>query len=135
MDKTLILKLQDWNDAMDSLQEVLKENKKNAILRDSAIKRFEYTFELCWKTTKIFLFQKYGVDVFSPKECFRALKANKLITEKEAVLLLEMTDDRNSAVHTYDENFANELYKKIVKEYFVLLNRLCFEVVSKNANV
>jgi len=37
MDKTLTLKLKDWKNAINSLEEILKENKRSAIYRDSAI--------------------------------------------------------------------------------------------------
>ena len=50
--------------------------EKTDIIRDATIKRFEYCFELGWKSAKILLDKKFGVEVFSPKEVFRALIQN-----------------------------------------------------------
>jgi len=98
--------------------------EKNDIIRDSAIKRFEYCFELGWKTSKLFLREKFGVDIFSPKECFRELRKNKLISDEETEFFLEMTNDRNQIIHTYNENFSDELYLKIAKKYYQLIAKL-----------
>jgi hypothetical protein len=40
-----------------------------------------------------------------------------LMTEEETVLALEMTDDRNMTAHTYHEEVAEEIYRKI-KGYY-----------------
>ncbi|MBI5022581.1 MAG: nucleotidyltransferase substrate binding protein [Candidatus Magasanikbacteria bacterium] len=85
------------------------------------IKRFEYTFELAWKSVKILLREKYGVDAFAPKECFRELRKNKMISDATAEKLLKMTDASNEIIHTYNEQLSNELYNKIAKQYRRLL--------------
>ena len=114
MDNTLILKLKGFQKTLITLKEALNERKSD-LIRDSVIKRFEYTFEVCWKTIKVFLNEKFGIDIFSPKECFRELRKNKLISDEQTELLLKMTDDRNKIIHTYDEDFSDELYEKIRK--------------------
>ena len=91
MDQTLILKLSEFKKALDSLKEVLSKKKDN-IIRDSAIKRFEFTYELAWKNAKVFLNNNFGVDVFSPKDVFRELRKNSLISEEETSNLLIMVD-------------------------------------------
>ena len=123
MDQTLNLKLNEFRETLNSLEVALKE-EKNDLIRDSVIKRFEYNFELCWKTAKVFLSQKFGVDIFSPKECFRELRRNKLLSDKETELLLKMTDDRNEVIHTYNKDFSNELYGKIKKNYYKLIEKI-----------
>ncbi|MFC1613605.1 HI0074 family nucleotidyltransferase substrate-binding subunit, partial [Patescibacteria group bacterium] len=90
-------------------------------IRDSVIKRFEYCFESCWKTSKVFLNDKFGVEVFSPKKCFRELRRNGLITDEETEMFLEMTDNRNEIIHTYNESFSDEIYDKISDRYYELL--------------
>ncbi|MCD4704794.1 nucleotidyltransferase substrate binding protein [bacterium] len=123
MDNTLNLKLEDLQKAIETLNEALKQ-EKNDFLRDAVIKRFEYCFELCWKTIKVFLYQNFGVDSFSPKECFRELKKNNIIDEKKTEILLQMADDRNKIIHTYNKKYSNELYQKISRSYFDLLNEV-----------
>jgi len=123
MDKTLNLKLKDFQKALKTLDEALKK-KKNDIVRDSVIKRFEYAFELCWKTAKLYLRESHGLDTASPKDCFRKLRNSEIISDKETEVLLQMTNDRNQAIHTYNEKYANELYKKISKKYYNLIKKV-----------
>ena len=110
MDKTLELKLQEFQKAIDSLKEAL-QTQKNDLIRDSSIKRFEYSFELLWKTTKIYLSVVFGVE----------LRRNQKISDSDTEGLLKMADDRNEIIHTYNEKFADELYVKIKKEYYGLM--------------
>lgn len=131
MDNTLNLKLEELGKSLQTLAEVVnRENETDQIIQDATIKRFEYTHELCWKTAKVFLSEKFGMDVFSPKECFRELRKNKLISDKETELLIKMTDDRNEVIHTYNEQFSDELYEKIGECYFELLKKV-YEVLRK----
>lgn len=129
MDKTLELKLQDFQKAMQSLKEALGA-PKNDLTRDSAVKRFEYTFELMWKTIKVYLSSALGVDAFSPKECFRELRRNQKISDLDTEGLLKMADDRNEIIHTYNEKFADELYGKINKEYLRLIE-LVYNIIKE----
>jgi len=123
MDQTLILKLEQYGKALNSLKEVLT-GPENSIVRDSAIKRFEFTYELAWKNAKVFLNSKFGLDVFSPKEVFRELRKNNLLSDEETETLLLMVDERNKIIHTYSEDFSNELYQRIKNNYFGLLVKL-----------
>ncbi len=129
MDKTLNYKLKDFEQSLETLKESL-DQEQNDFIKDAVIKRFEYCFELCWKTTKVFLNEKFGVDIYSPKECFRELRRNKLLTDEKTEALLKMINDRNEIIHTYNEKFADELHKKITDEYYKLMKKV-FEVVSE----
>ncbi len=130
MDQTLTLKLAEFKKAIESLDEVLAK-EKTAIIRDSVIKRFEYCFELGWKSAKIMLATKFGVEVFSPKEVFRTLKQNQLVSDEDAEQLLKMTDDRNDIIHTYKEALAEGLYTETKDRYHPLIKNL-YTVIEKN---
>jgi nucleotidyltransferase substrate binding protein (TIGR01987 family) len=123
MDQTLVLKLEQYHKALASLKTALTE-PENPIVRDSVIKRFEFTYELCWKNAKVYLNNRFGVDVFSPKDVFRELRTNDLISDQETEVLLIMVDERNKIIHTYSENFSNELYQRIKDNYFNLLAKI-----------
>ncbi len=129
MANTLKLKLQNFSEAIATLKQAV-DQKENEFIKDSIIKRFEYSFELCWKTAKIMLSEKFGVDVYSPKECFRELRKNQLISDKDTEIFLQMTDDRNEVIHTYNQKFADELSEKIKKVYFRLLKNI-LEILKK----
>lgn len=112
-----------YKKAVVRLEEILKE-RKSSIIRDSAIKRFEFTFDLAWKLIKTYLEEEKGVVCRSPKECFREAFRQGIIDYDEFWLL--MTDWRNQAVHTYGEKFADGLYKKLpeILKYFQALRKI-----------
>ena len=134
MDKTIGLKLEEFKKAVLSLREVV-DKEKSDIIRDSVIKRFEYCFELCWKTAKVLLSDKFGIEAFSPKECFRQLRKNDLLEDEETEMLLEMADDRNEVIHTYNADFSDELYDRILDRYYNLLDGvyIVFEKENKKS--
>ena len=119
MTKLDVLKKQ-YQKAVKRFEEILAK-ERNDIVRDSAIKRFEFTFDLSWKLIKAFLEEEKGIKCASPKECFREAYRQGLIDYDE--FWLRMTDWRNEVVHTYGEKFADAFYKKLPEtlKYFKLL--------------
>ena len=114
------LKIQLKN-AFIRLQEVMSE-KKNDIVRDSAIQRFEFTFELAWKTLKVYLEEKKGAhDLYFPKDTFRSAFQAGLINDDPG--WLEMVDTRNKTSHLYNEKMADEIYK-LLPGYLPMIKRL-----------
>ena len=109
-----------YKQAVQRLQEALQAPKTD-MARDSAIKRFEFCFDLAWKLLKTLLEEKKGVICASPKDCFREAYKNGLIEYDD--FWLQMTDWRNEAVHTYSEQFAEVFYQKLPKalEKFITL--------------
>jgi len=83
--------------------------------RDSAIQRFEFTVEIFWKTIKIFLKEKEGIDCRTPKSCIREFFSAGFLDEELTVLLLEMIDDRNLTSHTYKEEIAESIFSRLSK--------------------
>ena len=124
-------KIKDLKQALATLQELVKSGNlgSDTVVRDAAIQRFEYSFELCWKSCKEWLRAVPGVEVASPKECFRELRRLALISETEAEHCLEMVDDRNKTVHTYDEAFIKSLAMKL-STYYEEMKKLG-EIVSR----
>jgi nucleotidyltransferase substrate binding protein (TIGR01987 family) len=109
-----------FNKILERLEEVL-EKEKNKVNRDSAIKRFELSFDVTWKLLKSYLQEEEGIYCASPKECFRQAYKTGVIDYDDR--WIEMTEERNSAVHTYSESFANALYEKL-PEYLKCLQQL-----------
>ena len=94
--------------------------------RDSAIQRFEMSFDLAWKTLKIYLFDKKGVTVKTPKDTFKEA-FNADFIKSDNTMWLDMTDDRNLMSHVYDEDEAQRVFEKIPK-YLVLFKELLEEL-------
>jgi nucleotidyltransferase substrate binding protein (TIGR01987 family) len=101
--------------ALASLQELVVIQQPSKIERDAAIERFEYTCEAVWKAAQRYLLVIEGVSVGSPKGCIRACRETGLLSEEQAVNGLEMVDDRNLTIHTYNEAIADEISRNFSK--------------------
>jgi nucleotidyltransferase substrate binding protein (TIGR01987 family) len=98
--------------ALKALSESL-EAPKSMMSRDAALKRFEFTFELFWKTIKAYLKEIEKIDCFSPASCMREMRRPFNVEDSVIEICLSMGEDRNLSVHTYSEEMANELYEKL----------------------
>lgn len=93
--------------AVKRLDDVLKQ-KKDEFMRDSAIQRFEFTFDISWKAVKTYLEEKHGVACASPKKCFQEAYRQGLIGKDD--FWATLTDVRNETAHTYNEETAERIY-------------------------
>jgi nucleotidyltransferase substrate binding protein (TIGR01987 family) len=98
--------------ALKRLIEVLKE-ERSMIVRDAAIKRFEFTFDIAWKSMKEYLEEKKGVICKSPKDCIRKAYENGLIQYDD--FWISLVDSRNLSSHIYKEEMAEEVYEILPK--------------------
>ena len=99
-----------FEEALKRFEEILKKPQDD-VIRDASIKRFEFTFDLAWKYLKVRLEDEKGIVSRSPKDCFRQAYSQKMIPYDD--LWIEMTDLRNQAVHIYDRDFAENLYRRL----------------------
>lgn len=81
---------------------------KTELERDGVIQRFEFTYELAWKTLKRILAFK-GLDINNPRDVFREAAKQKLIDDP--LVWFEFLRKRNLTVHTYNPEVANEIYE------------------------
>jgi nucleotidyltransferase substrate binding protein (TIGR01987 family) len=110
------------NKAVKSLHQLVTIDQPNDVERDASIQRFEFTYEACWKAAKQFLFDLEGIDVGSPKGVIRSCREIGLFNEEETVLALNMVNDRNLIVHTYNEEVSVKIHSNL-KNYFPLLSK------------
>ncbi|MDI6804989.1 MAG: HI0074 family nucleotidyltransferase substrate-binding subunit [Bacteroidota bacterium] len=121
--------IQDTEKALTQLNRALQE-KFSDIVRDAAIQRFEFTFELFWKLVKAYLNFVEGIDCYSPKNCFRELLPVTLASEDEVELLLKMCDHRNLTSHVYDEEVSKEVFSAI-PSYYNIMNVILSRIKAK----
>ncbi|WP_318618018.1 HI0074 family nucleotidyltransferase substrate-binding subunit [Sporosarcina sp. YIM B06819] len=107
--------------ALASLQKLVVIEQPNDVERDALIQRFEFTFEASWKAAKQYLYDIEGIDIGSPKGVIRGCREITLFDDEEAILALQMVNDRNLTVHTYNEEVAIKIQMNI-KTYFPLLS-------------
>ena len=79
-------------------------------MRDAALQRFEFSFELAWKAIQEAL-KKEDLGCQSPKSCLRAAFAQGWIEDEDAALA--MLDDRNLTSHTYNEALALAVFDRL----------------------
>ena len=103
---------------MLQLGEALDETE-SPIVRDACFRRFKLSYELLWKTLKIFLEEIHGVRAVSPRQVFKEAFALSLI-EKEQIFI-EMIESRNTLSHTYNEEQAMKIYVKCA-DYLKAMN-------------
>ena len=103
------------------------EQSESPIVRDACLQRFEFSYELLWKTLKVFLEEIHGVRAVSPRQVFKEAIALTLI-EKEQIFI-EMIESRNTLSHTYNEKQAMKIYTKcsdylsVMKSVLAQLNK------------
>lgn len=113
---------QDLARATERLKEALNE-KETEIAIDGTLHRFEFTFELAWKTMKD-LMEYNGIieTTGSPREVLRTAFQNGLIEDGETWINMMLA--RNSLSHLYDEETSRKIYKDIKEKYIVLIEKL-----------
>lgn len=105
--------------SLGTLTEALGEPLTD-IVRDAIIQRFEYVFELSWKTIQTAA-QYMGTPINSPRESVKT--AFKFSWVKNADLWLEAMEARNKTSHTYNIKLANEVYE-VAKRFPPLVQEL-----------
>ena len=113
---------QDLAKATERLKEALNE-KETEIAIDGTLHRFEFTFELAWKTMKD-LMEYNGIieTTGSPREVLRTAFQNGIIEDGEAWINMMLA--RNSLSHLYDEETSRKIYRDIKEKYIVLIEKL-----------
>jgi len=99
----------DLRAALERLGEALHEPKSD-IVRDAAIQRFEFSFELFWKALKARADDE-GLRVVSPREALRAAFQLSLLDDDEQVF--QMLEDRNRTSHLYNAVMAEEVFARL----------------------
>ena len=101
------------------------EQPYSDIVRDASIQRFEYTYELCWKSLKRYLKQETGIEESNLRNLYREAAKQNIIDGPDAWFVYHKA--RNLTSHTYNEMTADETYivaKKFAKDAAELLKTL-----------
>lgn len=104
--------------AIESLNEILEQPLDDSIIskfiRDGAIQRFEYTYELCWKTLKKVLDEYFNIkEPLAVKDLYREAGKSGIIEFVEN--WFEYHTARNETSHIYAEEIADKTYKAAKK--------------------
>ena len=126
------MKLENFEKALVKLKDGIKQyDSLNDLTRDGLIQRFEFTFELVWRTLKV-IFEEEGVlGLNSPKLVLKEAYSADIIQDQR--LWLNMLSDRNSTSHIYSESLATEICDRIVKLYIAELERVRISINERVA--
>lgn len=97
--------------ALELLEAAAQIDKPSELEIEGMIQRFEYTFELAWKTLKDYLEDSGFTEIVGSKEAIRLAFANNIIIDGET--WMEMIRSRNLTTHIYDSNKAQQIANDI----------------------
>lgn len=126
-------RVQDLTNATSRLKEALKEDENDLVV-DGILHRYEFTFELAWKTMKDYL-NYLGIqqNTGSPREVLKESFANKLIDNGD--IWINMMLARNSLSHLYDEENSREIYIEIKEKYIYEIEKLVEKLKELNIKI
>ena len=96
----------------DSKVEVILDE----IIKEGLIQRFEYTHELAWNVMKDYATYQGNTTVGGSRDATR--EAFQLQLMSDGAVWMDMIGSRNKTSHTYNEATADEIYLKILNDYF-----------------
>jgi nucleotidyltransferase substrate-binding family protein len=119
----------DYNNALEKLEESLKETSQDfddttmQVIIDGTLHRFEFTFELAWKTIKDYL-EYMGITnkTGSPRENIQAAFKQGIIDDGE--IWIEIMLSRNELSHLYNEETSRKIYENIKNKYIKEFEKL-----------
>jgi nucleotidyltransferase substrate binding protein (TIGR01987 family) len=106
----------------ENAEEILEE-----IIKEGLIQRFEYTYEMAWSVMKDYALYQGNSEISGSRDAIRFAFSSNLIANGE--LWMDMIKSRIKTSHTYNEETAEEIYIKILNDYYSLF--LDFEQVME----
>jgi nucleotidyltransferase substrate binding protein (TIGR01987 family) len=118
-------RFQNFDRAFILLREALQRGPDSLshLEREGVIQRFEYTFELMWKTLKDYL-EESGLIIspITPRQVIKEAFAAKVISDGEA--WINMLDTRNLLSHTFDCSVFEQAVKALSEHYLPAMAKL-----------
>ncbi|MFZ6665810.1 nucleotidyltransferase substrate binding protein [Peijinzhouia sedimentorum] len=102
------------------------------IIREGLIQRFEYTHELAWNVMKDYAVFQGNTSIGGSRDASREAFQLKIISNGQ--VWMDMIGSRNKTSHTYNEEVANEIFVKIMKEYYPAFLEFHQIMESKKSN-
>jgi len=107
------------------LNEALKDGPEtlSPLEKEGVIQRFEYSFELAWKTTKDYLFESgLIINPITPRQVLKEAFGAGVICDGQ--VWIDMLDHRNLLSHTYDDAVFAEAVRAVADRYLPAMKAL-----------
>lgn len=112
-----MVKLKNVMDLIDpNLEDEEIDENITELEKEGAIQRFEYTHELAWNVMKDYLEFQGNSEIRGSRDASREAFKINLITKGN--VWMDMIISRNKTSHTYNEETANEIFLKVIREYY-----------------
>ena len=111
--------LNKLSQAVNYIEQSVENEKKevlNEIIKEGLIQRFEYTHELAWNVMKDYAYYQGDGSVGGSRDATREAFQLKLVSDGK--VWMDMIASRNKTSHTYNEDTADEIFSKILKDYY-----------------
>ncbi|MBI2761511.1 MAG: nucleotidyltransferase substrate binding protein [Chloroflexi bacterium] len=120
-DRAFVLLREVYDRGVESLSQLEKEG---------AVQRFEFAFELAWKTLKDYL-EENGIviDPVTPRNVIKEAFTAKLLDD--AQVWIDMMLHRNLLSHTYDRRVFEAVLKVVDQRYYAAFDQLHEFFVNK----
>ncbi len=124
-------RFQNFEKAFQQLTEAVERfGELTDLEKEGMIQRFEFTFELSWKTLKDFL-ESQNVEAKFPRDVIKEAFHYEIIENGE--VWLEMLEIRNLMSHTYDEETFKRTANEIFNRFYIEISRLYQYLKEKSA--
>lgn len=119
-------RFRNFSRAYSRLREAAEDDpgKLSDLEREGLIQRFEYTFELAWKTLKDRL-EHDGMriePITTPRKVIRTAYEARLVSDGQA--WIDMLEDRSRMSHEYDSEAFEEVADNVHRRYLGALEQL-----------
>jgi nucleotidyltransferase substrate binding protein (TIGR01987 family) len=108
------------------LREAVEQNPLSDLENEGLIQRFEYTYELSWKTLQDLLEEKGYLDIKGPAPVIRQAFQDGYITDGDGWMRLKKSRENTS--HTYNKEIAEEIVEQINSFYIFLFEDLIIKL-------
>ena len=119
-----VQRFSNYKKALSKLAEVTDKSLTDLseLEKEGMIQRFEYTFELAWKTLQDLLVYKGYQDIAGPNPVLeQSLKDGYILDERG---WRNMKKSRELTSHTYNSSTADDIAEDILAHYYDLLKQL-----------
>ena len=113
----------------DSVSDEVLDSVLNEMIKEGLIQRFEYTHELAWNVMKDYAEYQGNPNVGGSRDAIREALQLRIIEDGD--VWMDMIKSRNKTSHTYNEATAEEIYGKILREYFPAFDKFKMKMHEK----
>lgn len=117
-------RFENYKKALATLSLGIRQHRERGLSeleKQGLIQGFEFTHELSWKVMLDFLKDQGETILYGSKDVTRLAFNRGLITSGE--VWMNMIADRNLTSHTYQEEISEQIFNRIVNDYFELFTR------------